>query len=64
VVLEATLTKDGKVEEIRVLSGHPLLTQAAIDCVKQWRYEPTLLNGSPVSVIMMATVRFEKAPVS
>ena len=64
VVLEATLTKDGTVEEIRVLSGHPLLTQAAIDCVKQWRYEPTLLNGVPVSVIMTATIRFEKSAIS
>lgn len=64
VVLEATLTMQGTVEAIRVISGHPLLTQAAIDCVKQWRYEPTLLNGVPVSVIMTATVRFEKSAFS
>jgi protein TonB len=59
VVLEATLSAAGAVEEIRVISGHPLLVQAAIDAVKQWRYEPTLLNGRPVPVILTATVKFE-----
>jgi protein TonB len=64
VVLEATLTTEGIVGEIRVVSGHPLLTDAAIRCVKQWRYEPTLLNGTPVAVILTAKVRFDTAPVS
>jgi protein TonB len=64
VVLEATLTAQGTVEEIRVVSGHPLLIDAAIAAVKQWQYEPTLLNGVPVSVILTAKVRFEKAPMS
>ena len=64
VVLEATLTAEGMVSEIRVVSGHPLLTDAAIHCVKQWRYEPTLLNGTPVAVILTAKVHFDKAPVS
>ena len=45
VVLEAIVTADGKVAEIKVISGHPLLVEAAINCVKQWEYEPTLLNG-------------------
>jgi periplasmic protein TonB len=61
VVLEATLTTDGTVAEIHVVSGHPLLTDAAIRCVKQWRYEPTLLNGTPVAVILTARVRFDQA---
>jgi protein TonB len=64
VVLEATLTAEGTVEEIRVISGHPLLIEAAIACVKQWQYEPTLLNGVPMPVILTAKVRFERAPVS
>ena len=64
VVLEATLTEEGTVEEIRVISGHPLLIEAAIACVKQWQYEPTLLNGIPVAVILTAKVRFERAPIS
>jgi periplasmic protein TonB len=64
VVLEATITEQGTVEEIRVISGHPLLIDAAIACVKQWQYEPTLLNGTPVAVILTAKVRFERAPIS
>jgi periplasmic protein TonB len=64
VILEATLTAQGTVEEIRVVSGHPLLIEAAIACVKQWEYEPTMLNGVPVPVILTAKVRFERAPLS
>jgi protein TonB len=64
VVLEATLTAQGTVEAIRVVSGHPLLVQAAIDCVRQWVYEPTYLNGEPVSVILTAKVHFLTAPAS
>jgi protein TonB len=64
VILEATLTAQGTVEEIHVISGHPLLVEAAITCVKQWQYEPTMLNGVPVSVILTAKVRFERAPLS
>jgi protein TonB len=64
VILEATLTAQGTVEEIRVMSGHPLLIPAAIDCVKQWQYEPTYLNGVPVPIILTAKVHFLKAPIS
>jgi len=60
VILEATLTAEGTVDEIQVISGNPLLTQAAIDCVKQWRYEPTYLNGAPVPVILTAKVNFAR----
>jgi protein TonB len=64
VVLEATLREDGTVDAIRVISGHPLLVNAAIDSVKQWRYEPTLLNGHPVAIVLTAIVTFEQKPVS
>src|SRR5262249_60615495 len=64
VLLEATLTDQGRVEEIKVISGHPLLTDAAIECVKQWQYEPTYLNGVPVPVILTARVHFMRAPIS
>jgi periplasmic protein TonB len=64
VILEATLTVQGTVEEIRVVSGHPLLIEAAVAAVKQWQYEPTTLNGIPVSVILTAKVHFERAPLS
>jgi protein TonB len=63
VILEAILTEDGTVDQIRVISGHPLLIDAAINCVKQWRYEPTLLNGIPVRVVLTAKVHFDK-PIS
>jgi periplasmic protein TonB len=64
VVLEAVVTAEGTVDRIRVVSGHPLLVQAAIDCVKRWQYEPTLLNGVPIPVILTAKVSFLTAPVS
>jgi protein TonB len=57
VVLEAVISKEGTIESLRTVSGHPLLNQAALDAVKQWRYQPTLLSGEPVAVIttVMAT---------
>lgn len=64
VVLEAIVTEEGKVAEIKVISGHPLLVQAAIDCVKEWEYEPTLLNGVPTPIILTAKVHFKTAPIS
>jgi protein TonB len=44
-VLEAVINKQGSVENLRVINGHPLLIQSALDAVKQWKYKPTLLNG-------------------
>lgn len=58
VILEATISPAGKVSEVRVLRGVPLLDRAAVDAVKQWEYSPTLLNGEPVPVIMTVTVNF------
>ena len=58
VILEAVIGKDGTVNEIRVLNGHPLLQQSAIDAVSQWKYKPTLLNGEPVEVVTTVTVNF------
>jgi protein TonB len=48
VVLEATIGRDGKVTAVKIVSGHPLLVQAAKAAVMQWRYRPTLLDGQPV----------------
>jgi len=50
VKLHAIIGKDGTVQQLEVLSGHPLLVQAALDAVRQWRYRPTLLNTEPVDV--------------
>jgi periplasmic protein TonB len=59
VVIDAVIGTDGAVRETRVLQGAPLLNQAALDAVRQWRYTPTLLNGQPVPVIMTVTVEFK-----
>ena len=58
VIIEATISPQGKVINARVLRGAPLLDQAALDAVRQWEYTPTLLNGVPVPVIMTVTVNF------
>jgi len=50
VRLHAIISKDGSVQQLEVLSGHPLLVQAALDAVRQWKYRPTTLNGEPVEV--------------
>jgi protein TonB len=50
VRLHALISKTGQVEQLEVISGHPLLVRAAMDAVQQWRYKPTLLNGEPVEV--------------
>jgi protein TonB len=59
VILECTISPQGKVTNVTVLRGIPLLDQAAQDAVKQWVYTPTLLNGVPVPVIMTVTVNFK-----
>src|SRR5438876_766722 len=58
VVLEAEISKEGTIENLKVITGHPLLIQAAIDAVKQWRYKPTMLNNEPVPVVTTITVNF------
>ena len=50
VRLHAIIGKDGSVQQLEVISGHPLLVQSALDAVRQWRYRPTLLNNEPVEV--------------
>jgi protein TonB len=50
VRLHAIISKSGNVESLEVMSGHPLLVQAALDAVRQWKYRPTTLNGEPVEV--------------
>lgn len=59
VRLEAIIGRDGAIRNLKPLSGHPLLTQAAIQAVQQWRYAPTLLNGEPVEVITLIDVIFK-----
>ena len=61
VKLHAIIGKDGTVQQLQVVSGHPLLVQSALDAVKQWRYQPTLLNGEPVEVDTEIDVIFSLA---
>ena len=58
VVMTALIDKGGNVQNLQVVSGHPLLAPAAIEAVKQWRYKPFLLNGQPVEVETTVTVNF------
>jgi TonB family protein len=58
VQLEATISADGKVVDARVVHSVPLLDQAALDAVRQWEYQPSLLNGRPVPVVVMVNVNF------
>lgn len=58
VVLRAIISKNGHIENLQVISGHPMLTQAALDAVRQWRYKPYYLNGEPVEVDTTITVNF------
>jgi TonB family protein len=58
VIIEASIDPAGNVGDARILRSIPLLDQAAVDAVKQWQYEPTLLNGTAVPIIMTVTVNF------
>jgi protein TonB len=58
VRLEAVISKDGTIQDLKVLSGHPLLVKSALDAVARWRYQPTLLNGEPVEVVTEIDVNF------
>ncbi len=58
VVLRATLGTNGEVTNLTVVSGHPLLVQAAMDAVHLWKYKPYLLNGNPAEVDTVIRVKF------
>ena len=58
VILRAIIDREGRITSLAVLSGHPLLVQAALTAVRQWRYRPTMLNGEPVEVETSITVIF------
>lgn len=59
VVLNAIIDKDGNIQNLQIVSGHPMLGPAAIEAVKQWRYKPFLLNGQPTEVETAVTVTFQ-----
>ena len=58
VVMQVIVNEGGTVEEVKIVRGHPLLNDAALRAVRQWRYSPYLLNGEPIPVIATVTVNF------
>jgi protein TonB len=58
VQIDATIDMEGNVIDVRVVNGHPLLYNAALNAVRQWKYEPTYLNDEPVPIEMNVTVSF------
>jgi periplasmic protein TonB len=58
VVIRAVISRNGTIENLQTLSGHPMLVGAALDAVRQWRYRPYILNGDPVEVETQVTVNF------
>jgi TonB family protein len=61
VVLRALIDTNGNIEDLALLSGHPMLVAAASEAVKQWKYKPYILNGTPVKVETSITVNFQLA---
>src|SRR5438309_8122633 len=61
VILQAQISKTGDIENLQLVSGHPMLAPAAIEAVKQWKYKPYLLNGEPVEVDTQVQVNFTLA---
>ena len=58
VLLSAVISKDGAIQNLQVLAGHPMLVRAAVDAVRQWRYRPYILNNEPVEVETRIAVNF------
>jgi TonB family protein len=58
VVLQARIGKDGRVHDVKVVSGHPFLASAAVDALRQWQYQPYKLNGQPVDLQTQVTINF------
>jgi len=58
-ILECLISPQGRVTEVKILRGVPLLAEAAVGAARQWVYTPTLRDGVPVPVIMTVTVRFD-----
>ena len=59
VILKAIINKEGRIQDLQLISGHVLLAPAAVDAVRQWLYKPFLLNGEPVEVETTVTVTFQ-----
>jgi periplasmic protein TonB len=60
VKLHAIIGRDGRIQSLSAISGHPLLLRAALEAVEQWRYRPYVLNGEAVEVETLITVNFKR----
>jgi len=60
VIVNTTIDKNGSVVGVHVISGPPLLRQAALDALRRWKYDPSRLNGQPVAVEMQVTIKFRR----
>ena len=60
VRLRVAISKEGSIEDLQVLSGDPILAEAAMNAVRQWRYRPTVLNGKQVPVLTVLTITFHR----
>jgi protein TonB len=60
VIVNTTIDKNGSVVGVHVISGPPLLRQAALDALRRWKYDPSRLNGQPVAVEMQITIKFRR----
>jgi periplasmic protein TonB len=58
VMMQATISKQGNIEDLKILHGHPVLNEAALEAVRQWRDKPQTLNGQAIEVITTITVNF------
>jgi TonB family protein len=63
VYLDLLIGREGTVDDVKVLAGHALFNQAAIDAVSEWQFTPTTLNGEPIEVLMTVTIRFPSPPL-
>src|SRR5438105_425382 len=61
VILEATVTAEGAVDKVKVISGPPMLVEPAVEAISHWKYEPTYLNGQAVPVVLTAKINFSLA---
>jgi protein TonB len=62
VVMKGVIAIDGSIKELKLVSGHPLLADSAMDSVRQWRYKPYILKAEPVEVETLITVNYELRP--
>jgi protein TonB len=58
VILHAVISREGSIEKLQIISGHPMLDKAALDAVSQWRFRPYILNGQPIEVETQITINF------